>query len=88
MIRACSALDSAIHVPGPWILFFVFRMFRGKVRLEGGTDRSTFFLILSAKILISLDLGRSDLVESAQNIEPEGLICKILRNKDLAVGSK
>jgi len=64
-------------------------MFKGAVRLLGkGADRIAFFLIVSAKILISLDLRWGDLGEAAQNIETEWLICKILRNKELAVYSK
>jgi hypothetical protein len=47
-------------------------MFTGKIRLGGkGADRIAFFLILSAKILIPLDLRLWDMAESAQNIEPQ-----------------
>jgi hypothetical protein len=39
------------------------------------------------KILESHDLGDRDLFSSSQNIEPEGVVCKIFRNKELARAS-
>jgi hypothetical protein len=47
---------------------------------------SHFFFAPFSKILISKDLWDGDGSRSCQNIEPQGLACKIFQNKDLALG--
>jgi hypothetical protein len=43
-----------------------------------------FFDSAAAKILVLLELRSRDMTSNLQNIEEERLICKILRNKELA----
>jgi hypothetical protein len=45
-----------------------------------------FFFVTFLKILISHDLWARSMAESGQNLEGQGLISKILWNKDLASG--
>ena len=47
----------------------------------------SFFSITSSKVLISFDLRLRNVSDGAQNLEPQGLASKILRNKELALGS-
>jgi hypothetical protein len=52
---------------------------------EGTRDIRAFFLgYLAGKIFSFFGLETSDMVCWRQNLEPEGVISKILRNKDLA----
>jgi hypothetical protein len=44
----------------------------------------SFFSYLSAKIPVFFELRVLDIPCSSQNPEPKGLVCKILRNKELA----
>ena len=49
-----------------------------------GYRGSTFFSYLAAKIFVLFGLRLGGMRRSGQNIEAEGLIGKILRNKELA----
>jgi len=50
-----------------------------------GVFTRNIFSCLIAKFLISIELWDGGMAWSAQNLERIGLICKILRNKELGV---
>lgn len=48
----------------------------------------TIFLLCRPKIFVSLDLPRVDMSRCRQNLEPQALMARIFRNKDLASDSR